>query len=124
MNTMPEQQNSGAAMVSLTTEHQLGNQWKWFLYVLLGSIGTLALRRLDEGLWAASHVSAAQLAHYIFLAGCLFAFLVYDVGALAVLTEKFPYKTSFLSALRYALDIVMAFLVFLLLMSGLGPPPA
>ena len=102
----------------------LADKWQWFLYVLFGGIGTLAMRRLDEGLWAAGQVSPVQLMHYVSLAVCLFAFLIYDVGALAVLIKKFPYKISGWSAARYFLDIVMVFLLFLLLMSGLGPVPA
>lgn len=120
MSTTPEK----TPTERLAIEQQLADQWKWFLYVLFGGIGTLAFRRLEEGLWAASDVSSTQFWHHIFLAVCLFAFFVYDVGVLGVLIHRFPYKVSLLSALRYALDIVMAFLIFLLLMSGLGPPPA
>jgi hypothetical protein len=119
MNTTTGQQIPARV---LTAEERLGNQWQWFLYILLGSIGQLGLRRVDEGFWLAWGGSRERLLHYVFLAGCLFSFLTYDVGALAVLTNKFPYKGSVLSALRFAVDLVMAFLVFVLLMSGLGFP--
>lgn len=100
---------------------QLADRWQWFHYAMFGGIGALSLRQLESGLYHAWTTSWSAFVLHLAITACLFAFFVYVVGVVDVLTRKFPYRLSVSSALRYGLDIAMAFLLLQLLLTGLGP---
>ena len=54
-----------------------------------------------------------------FIAGCLTVFILYDISALGILINRFPYEATSWSAGRHALDALMALLLFFLYQTGM-----
>jgi hypothetical protein len=99
----------------------LGQRWIWILDIIWGAIVGIAFERLDGALRSCTNLG--DIIKHVAVAACLFIFFLYDVGVHHLLVRTFPYRESILSACRYFLDIVMAFLLMLLLVSGLTAKP-
>jgi hypothetical protein len=98
----------------------IGIQWAWVLDVVFGGIIALGYQKLEEALQVSAKVSAREFLKHLFSACSFFAFVIYDVGVYHLLIQKYPYTVSPWSAVRYVLDLVMAFCLLVILMRGLS----
>ncbi len=96
------------------------DRWVWFVDVLFAAIAATAFERAEpefRKLWTMSGElffdrSLAALAVIIFFA--------YDVSVYQVLVKQYPYQITSIGFFRFVLDVLMAFVMLLLLMSGLS----
>ncbi|MFC1492223.1 hypothetical protein ACFLQ0_06525 [Nitrospinota bacterium] len=106
---------------------KLSGKWVWFLGVIFGGIAILGLRNLHRTLLLlASTYHWGDFFSQIFFAVCFFVFLAYAVGVYFLLVDEYPYhpKKNFkLSGPRFLLDLAMAFLLYVVLISGTSPNP-
>ncbi len=91
--------------------------------VLFGAIAAIALEKYEPVVRAAWTSGLARFSVSVFVAICICSFFVYDVAVFHVLVKKYPYRMTVLGFLRFYLDVVMAFVLFLLLSDALNASP-
>jgi hypothetical protein len=98
----------------------VGERWAWILDMVFGAIIAFGFQRLEEGLRVSAKSSVTAFLKHLFMASGFIGFVIYDIGVYHILIKKFPYDVSELSAVRYVLDLVMAFLLMVILVRGLS----
>jgi hypothetical protein len=98
----------------------VGERWAWILDMVFGAIIAFGFQRLEEGLRASAKSSMTAFLKHLFMASGFIGFVIYDIGVYHILIKKFPYDVSELSAVRYVLDLLMAFLLMVILVRGLS----
>ena len=101
----------------MTTD--IADHWFWVIMLIFSATLTVGYERLDRGLRNSWRLSVSQFFVHAFVATCLTVFILYDISALGILMSRFPYTSTLLSACRYALDAVMALVLFFLYQTGL-----
>ena len=104
-------------METMTTD--IADHWFWVIMLIFSATLTVGYERLERGLRNSWRISRSRFFIHAFVAGCLTVFILYDISALGILMSRFPYTSTPLSALRYALDAVMALVLFFLYQTGL-----
>jgi hypothetical protein len=97
--------------------------WAWFLDVVFGAIVVLGIGRYEQVVREVWVLGFGATALSLFVAACICCFVVYDIAVYHLLVRKFPYRQSFKGFLRFYLDLVMAFVLYLLLASALQVNP-
>jgi hypothetical protein len=110
-------------MVPSTSEHLVAERWAWILDVLFGAILAVAFEALSKNLDQVWDETPREAARVMFVALCFMSFFLYDVFVYHFVITLYPYRISFLSACRYVLDILMAFLLMEVLVPGVRPGP-
>lgn len=98
----------------------VGERWVWILDIVFGSIIGFGFQRLEEGLRLTAKSSVSAFMKHLFTAAGFLGFVIYDIGVYHILIKNFPYDVSRLSAARYVLDLIMAFLLMVILVRGLS----
>jgi hypothetical protein len=98
-------------------------RWRWFLDVVFGAIVALGIQEYSKVVPGAWQQGGAALAMSLFIAFSACSFVVYDIAIFHELTIKYPYRTTLMGFIRFYLDLVMAFMLYLLLMSAFKPVP-
>lgn len=98
----------------------VGERWVWILDIVFGSIIGFGFQRLEEGLRLTAKSSVSAFMKHLFMAAGFLGFVIYDIGVYHILIKNFPYDVSRLSAARYVLDLIMAFLLMVILVRGLS----
>lgn len=101
----------------MTTD--IAEHWFWVIMLIFSATLTVGYERLERGLRNSWRLSGARFLVHMFVAACLTVFILYDISALGILMNRFPYTSTPLSAFRYALDAVMALILFFLYQAGL-----
>jgi hypothetical protein len=104
---------------SKMTESKVEEKWLWLLHVVFGLSITLGFRKLEETLSSEGNL-ICQLCQ-IYEAVCLYVFFLYYILVYNCLVKKFPYKKSKYCVLRVFVDLILAFLFFKLLITGMKP---
>ncbi|HTV12017.1 MAG TPA: hypothetical protein VME20_09155 [Acidimicrobiales bacterium] len=104
---------------------ELGERWKWTMDIIFGGLLVFGLQTFAS---QSDHFLEQPTGKVIFTflaAAGVTGFYLYDVTVHHVLTgpQAYPFKRSWLSAFRFSLDIVMAFLLALVLLPGLEAKP-
>jgi hypothetical protein len=99
-------------------------RWIWVLDVLFGAIAAIALEKYEPVVRDAWSCGFIQFFISVFVAICIGSFFAYDVVVHHKLVEKFPYKVTFRGLCRFLLDLVMAFILFIILSAGFQANPS
>jgi hypothetical protein len=105
----------------LVTREQ--ERWAWFIDVLFGAIAAIALEQYESVVRQAWNTSLSTFVISVVVAVCICAFFVYDIAAHHVLVKKHPYHLTYLGFVRFYLDLVMAFILYVLLRDALSGNP-
>ena len=89
----------------------VGERWVWILDIVFGSVIGFGFQKLEEGLRLTAKSSVSAFMKHLFMAAGFLGFVIYDIGVYHILIKNFPYDVSSLSAARYVLDLIMAFLL-------------
>lgn len=103
------------------TKH--AKRWIWFLDVVFGAIVALGIETYEPVVREAWLQGAGPFALSVFVAIAIFSFVVYDISAYHKLANTFPYCLTSLGFIRFYLDLVMAFTLYILLVNALNPHP-
>jgi len=103
------------------TEH--AQKWIWFLDVVFGAVVALGIEKYEPVIRAAWLDGACSFALSLFVGISIFSFVAYDVVVYHKLAEKYPYCLTALGFVRFYLDLVMAFLLYVLLVNALQAEP-
>jgi hypothetical protein len=98
-------------------------RWAWFLDVVFGAIVAVALEKFEPTLTEAWKSGFFDIGKCLFVAFAAFSFFVYDIAAYHILVNKYPYHVTNLGFVRFYLDLVLAFLLFMFLMAALAAVP-
>lgn len=102
----------------------VASHWVWVMEVVFGGVIALGFEKLVEAIRSDLNGPAGAVFRHLLVAACFFAFVIYDVAVYQVLIRKYPYAFRPLSAVRYALDLVMAFCLLLILLLGIDAAAA
>lgn len=98
----------------------VGERWVWILDIVFSSVIGFGFQKLEEGLRLTARSSVSAFMKHLFMAAGFLGFVIYDIGVYHILIKNFPYDVSSLSAARYVLDLIMAFLLMVILVRGLS----
>lgn len=90
-------------------------RWVWFIDVVFGAIVALGIQRYEPIVLESWSQGFNEFILTIFVGVSIFSFVVYDIAVYHALVKKYPFNTSLLSFLRFYLDLVMAFTLYLVL---------
>lgn len=110
-------------MTEPSQQSQHVERWIWFLDVLFGAIAAIAIDRYEPIVRNAWATGIGTFSLSVFVAICVGSFFVYDVAVYHSLAKKFPYKITVIGFARFYLDLVMAFILFLLLTDAFNAYP-
>jgi len=102
---------------------QPSSRWIWFLDVLFAGIAALMLQQYEPVVRQAWASGTGTFIISVSVAICLTMFFVYDVAVYDALARKYPYKITALGFGRFNIDLVMAFVLFLLLSDAFRKNP-
>ncbi|MGY2462492.1 hypothetical protein [Vreelandella sulfidaeris] len=108
--------------MNATSEQSL--RWVWFIDVVFGAIVALGIQRYEPVVLDAWSQGFNEFVLTIFVGVSIFSFVVYDIAVYHALVKKFPFNTSSLSFLRFYLDLVMAFTLYLVLANAFQLRPS
>ncbi len=98
-------------------------QWVWFLDVVFGAIVALGIEKYEPVIRDAWSQGFEVFIPSLFVTACITTFIVYDIVAYNLLVKKFPYTKSKKGFIRFFLDLVMAFILYVLLVNALKLRP-
>lgn len=98
-------------------------RWVWFIDVVFGAIVALGIAKYEPVVRSAWQAGLSQVSFSLFIAISICSFVVYDIAVYHALVKKFPYKLSMLGFVRFYLDLVMAFILYVLLISAFAQSP-
>jgi len=99
------------------------SRWIWFLDVLFAGIAAIILQQYEPIVRCAWASGPGTFSLSVFVAMCMGSFFVYDVAVYHALANKFPYRMTLFGFARFYLDLVMAFVLFMLLMDAFNKDP-
>lgn len=94
--------------------------WTNVVTTLFGVTLALGFQKLEGALRQSWQVSKKCFAGHIYVGLCLSAFVIYDVTVYSLLIVKWPYTQTLVGGFRFALDVVMAFGLYVILRRGFG----
>ncbi|TCI02901.1 hypothetical protein EZV61_11440 [Corallincola luteus] len=109
--------------ISYSPDNQQAGRWIWFLDVVFGAIVALGIQKYEPVVKQAWELGLATFVTSLVVASCIGFFVVYDIAVYHALANKYPYRMSFLGFSRFFLDLVMAFLLYLLLVNSFQVTP-
>jgi len=101
----------------------VAQHWVWVIDVVYGAIIGMAYAKLDDALQEKVRRSKTAAIMHIACATGFLSFVVYHVCAYHLLISRFPYTISAYSGFRYALDLMMLFLVMVIVTRALASEP-
>lgn len=107
--------------MSNRTEH--AQRWIWFLDVVFGAIVALGIQKYEPVIREAWAHGAGCFILSLFVAIAVCSFVVYDIAIYHTLVKKYPYQLSALGYLRFYLDLIMAFVLYVLLVNAFQTAP-
>ncbi|WP_418140501.1 hypothetical protein NUW46_14965 [Marinobacter sp. MA] len=99
----------------MTITAEQSQRWVWFIDVVFGAIVALGIQIYEPVAREAWSQGVSEFLLTIFVGISIFSFVVYDIAVYHALTNKFPFGMTSLSFLRFYLDLVMAFTLYLLM---------
>ncbi len=105
------------------TPQEHAQRWKWFLDIVFGAIVALSIQKYDPVVREAWQHGPGAFAASLFVAFSICSFVVYDVVAYNALVSKLGYTLSPMGFVRFYLDLVMAFVLYVLLNAALRIDP-
>ena len=105
------------------TPQEHAQRWKWFLDIVFGAIVALSIQKYDPVVREAWQHGPGAFALSLFVAFSICSFVVYDVVAYNALVSKLSYSLSPMGFVRFYLDLVMAFVLYVLLNAALRIDP-
>lgn len=102
----------------MTTPAAHAQRWIWFLDVVFGAIVALGIEKYEPVIREAwfQGIRAFVLSLFVSISVC--SFVVYDIAVYHALASKFPYRMTALGFARFYLDLVMAFILYVLLVNA------
>ncbi|MAD80934.1 MAG: hypothetical protein CMJ50_08850 [Planctomycetaceae bacterium] len=94
---------------------EIAKHWVWVIDVVFGAMIGMGYAKLDDALREARNVSKMEVARHMLCATGFLSFVVYDVGAYHILIDKYSYTITASSGFRYALDLMLIFLLMVIL---------
>jgi hypothetical protein len=91
--------------------------------VVFGAIVALGIGKYEGVIRHVWELGPGATALSLFVAGSIGCFVVYDIAVYHLLVGKYPYQLSPIGFLRFYLDLVMAFILYVLLASALQVNP-
>lgn len=107
--------------MTVPTEH--AQRWIWFLDVVFGAIVALGIEKYEPVIRDAWLQGIGSFTLSLVVTISVFSFVVYDIAVYHALAKKFPYQLSALGFARFYLDLVMAFVLYVLLANALQAHP-
>lgn len=107
----------------MATQAEYAQKWTWFIDVVFGAVVALGIEKYEPVLRAAWLEGACSFALSLFVGISIFSFVAYDVLVYHKLADKYPYCLTTLGFVRFYLDLVMAFLLYVLLVNALQAGP-
>lgn len=98
-------------------------RWIWFLDVVFGAIVALGIEKYAVVIEQAWQAGAVTLILSLLSAVAVCSFVVYDIAIYHALAKKYPYRMSKPGFARFYLDLVMAFILYMLLVSAFQVRP-
>lgn len=98
-------------------------RWVWFIDVVFGAIVALGIQSYSPVVREAWSQGISEFAITVYVGLSLFTFVVYDIAIYHALVKKYSFSMTFPSFLRFYLDLVMAFTLYLLLANGFQAHP-
>ncbi|WP_416398839.1 hypothetical protein [Allohahella sp. A8] len=99
----------------MTINAEQSQRWVWFIDVVFGAIVALGIQSYEPVVSEAWAQGLSEFVLTIVVGISIFSFVVYDIAVYHALVKKFPFGMTSLSFLRFYLDLVMAFTLYLLL---------
>lgn len=93
-------------------------RWIWFLDVVFGAIVALGIEKYEPVIREAWFQGIGAFALSLFVSISVCSFVVYDIAVYHALASKFPYRMTALGFARFYLDLVMAFILYVLLVNA------
>lgn len=103
----------------------LADRWRWIMDIIFGGLLVFGLQTFVVNFPSIAHLPMHTVFVSLYAAVGVTAFFVYDVTVHHILTSSahYPFQDTGLSALRFCLDVAMAFILALILLPGLGGLP-
>ncbi len=107
----------------MTISKAHSQRWTWFLDVVFGAIVALGIQEYEPTLRKAMSQETESLVLSVYVAFAIFSFVVYDISVYHTLVKKFPYRLTALGFVRFYVDLVMAFALYVLMVSAFKEQP-
>ncbi len=107
----------------MTQSKNHAQRWIWFIDVVFGAIVASSIEKYEpvvRDAWSQG-IGSFLLSLFVAISAC--SFVVYDIAVYHALANKFPYRLSMLGFVRFYLDLVMAFILYVLLVEALQTHP-